>query len=1342
MPQNEQIIYEVLLKNLDAFLRGSSKMNSAWQTQIRSAGTLNRAVARAGTAVTDNQRKIAEAANRASAILAKQASSQTKNQAGLVKAYNQTIRLIVKLQKEEEQAAAAQQNLREQMIKGSLSGFQFSKMLDSVISRIAASNVDVGKLSLGITVVSSALRLFGSILNFVGKAAQNLAQFGLKVLKSAFNALTAPIRNAIENLKQFVNRVLAVASGVLIRDVIFGIVRSIKELSDTVKESIVDLDVLRVRFETLIARQARASGQVENTADAFQLAGDWAKYLSGWIQKLSLQIPVDVTAIGNTLAFAQAMGFGVEQAQELTLSVSTFTTAMGLSSEVMERVILNFGQMKLQGKVTSTEMRDLARGAFFPLDDVLKQVQIDLGRTGESLATIKEEAAAGKISVDAFFNAFNKIVQRDFPEALERFSKTFEGLRIRFLNFVKVVVGQNVFGPLSERIRNLADQLLERLLSEDTLRKAQRLGYALGLAFDQIREAISRVIPAFAEVLKAFGITGSGTEILIKALAYLSAFIRVSADYIAKFLRWIAGIVPGVLEKTANLAKTWGANIVAFIAQGMSSAVHFIVNVMVGISRLLANWLAPGSPPKIAPNIDDWGAAAMNEYLKGFLNADFDILDAIQGPLKEILDIATITEAITDKEAQKIFLEVSKDLIKGIDTFNKTGEKSRKLFEKLRSIGGVLGKELANLLDLQFALADATKAAEEAQRRYNEAVEATQRARGNVHKLTREYNQLIRSGASAEAIQRKLAEVNAAEVGLDAAKKQEAAAKDANEEAQKQLDLIQQQVELQQRLLDALIELSRAQAEIVKPEKDTGGGGAEELPEAEPVPEVPPVPVPGGELAAPEFPDIDSIFADAEARVREFFQNLAKIVREKWDSIFGENGTLGSKFKELRKLWAIIWPQLVNLAKAAWFLLQQVVGAAVDTIKQKLEEMKESGVDVKTIFKVIGVVVGAVFLAIAGSVVGFVNGILTAIQTFAEGLDRIVEGIKSIGEGIDQFITGIKETVLGFVRGDMDRLKEGFSTLVEGIINIVGGGLDLLLGIFEATLGTVLAFVFGFVEGVIAFFVNLYKRLVGGSIVPDMMKDIYDTFSTWLTNTWNKVVEIFENIYNTIVQWLTDAYNWIVTKVQDLYNEWSQKFDDIWQKVEDIFSDVYDSVTTWIQDTYDDLKDVLEDIQTKWDEIWNSLKTTLETVWNTIRDNIVTPMITKFNEFIEVLESIAHWIGEVISAVATLNLDKLARLFGLVRSGGGGDSPDGGQFGGLFPSRYPFIAGEHGIPELIVPQTAMRVIPMARVAASDRYSGMMGGNQVYMNFGGVVIANDMDEQMFYSRVRQAVREAL
>ena len=69
-------------------------------------------------------------------------------------------------------------------------------------------------------------------------------------------------------------------------------------------------------------------------------------------------------------------------------------------------------------------------------------------------------------------------------------------------------------------------------------------------------------------------------------------------------------------------AKEWGVDTIPQFAAGMMAAINVVIGAIKAIGSVLADWLMPHSPPKVAPDIDTWGEQTGEQYGIGIGRAD------------------------------------------------------------------------------------------------------------------------------------------------------------------------------------------------------------------------------------------------------------------------------------------------------------------------------------------------------------------------------------------------------------------------------------------------------------------------------------------------------------------------------------------------------------------------------------------------------------------------------------------------------------------------------------------------------------------------------------------------
>lgn len=201
-----------------------------------------------------------------------------------------------------------------------------------------------------------------------------------KTLVNAFKSLIALpfnfLKNAFDTLKTSLQRIFDIVVGTSLSRGLQNLANSFKELGKTVFDAGTEFQLVEIRLNALIKRELSGAGY--SMADSMRMAKEETKELVDWITRLSVQSIFEAEDILNMHALGMSYGFTSQMASELTESILNFATGMGLSDVEMKRIIENFGQMRQQGKITGTELRDLARGAFVPVGAVLEQMGVDL----------------------------------------------------------------------------------------------------------------------------------------------------------------------------------------------------------------------------------------------------------------------------------------------------------------------------------------------------------------------------------------------------------------------------------------------------------------------------------------------------------------------------------------------------------------------------------------------------------------------------------------------------------------------------------------------------------------------------------------------------------------------------------------------------------------------------------------------------------------------------------------------------------------------------------------------------------------------------------------------------
>jgi len=214
----------------------------------------------------------------------------------------------------------------------------------------------------------------------------------------------------------------------------------------------------------------------------------------------------------------------------------------------------------------------------------------------------------------------------------------------------------------------------------------------------------------------------------------LSNILSRNADRIANFFRVLATLFTGFLgvvrtffgalsaRFSANFgdmsknAEGYGRNITISLARGMISAAVAVVRALNIIGQTITHWLQPHSPPLILPDLDLWGAGAMDVYLEGWTQADFSIFDDLGRILeKHLRDIAP------DDSTSLVpnLLGMRQALADLITQVRETGAVGVDTFTKLEQITGPLPETVLNYAKALLELEAANTAVNQAQTQFD-----------------------------------------------------------------------------------------------------------------------------------------------------------------------------------------------------------------------------------------------------------------------------------------------------------------------------------------------------------------------------------------------------------------------------------------------------------------------------------------------------------------------------------------------------------------------------------------------------------------------------------------------
>lgn len=217
---------------------------------------------------------------------------------------------------------------------------------------------------------------------------------------------------------------------------------------------------------------------------------------------------------------------------------------------------------------------------------------------------------------------------------------------------------------------------------------------------------------------------------------------------------------------------------------------------------------------------------------------------------------------------------------------------------------------------------------------------------------------------------------------------------------------------------------------------------------------------------------VDQAWAQIQTIVTTIINAVEAIIRSVLTVV---SGFIDAHGAEIAAFIQRAWTQIGMIINLALTLINEVITRVLGAIKQFIDQH------------------GAEILAILTTAWNLIQALIQTVLNLIEGIIRVA---------------------LAIIRGDWELAWTEVKTLVDNLLNDIR---DLIVTAFEFIKAQVTLFV----NTVIQWFTNLYNRLVGGSIVPDMVNGII----RWFTQLWERVQEIVVRLVNRAIDLFNDLKN-------------------------------------------------------------------------------------------------------------------------------------------------------------------------------------------------------------------------
>lgn len=410
-----------------------------------------------------------------------------------------------------------------------------------------------------------------------------------------------------------IGRIGEIAGGILAAGALVQLGQGILSLGSNAINATAQMQAFEMGLQTLVTREIRAADATLSLDDAFAQAGPRAQELSAALRDIAIASPYELGQVQDTFRLAMAFGFASDEAQSFTRGLLNMAAGVGASNEMLGRMAYNFAQIRMQGRVTAVDIRQLAM-AGLDLNAVLKDIGAQFGVTINDHNDFNRAIAEGKIKWEDFAEAFEKYADKNFGGAAERMSRTFAGLKSTFSD-IFLLFSPAVFGPALQAFTDFANEILNRVLALADSGVLEEWGKNLG-------DSMTGAMDKLRQIIRLFDLVKTGA---LTAGEAFTIFFTGSVDNYNSFM----GMLDNVRQNIGNVIRALFAGMGAaggglFAGLSIASLAGPLMTILGGLGPALAglgaswgSWLFTGLLVELSTISPALGGAFFRMFMIG-----------------------------------------------------------------------------------------------------------------------------------------------------------------------------------------------------------------------------------------------------------------------------------------------------------------------------------------------------------------------------------------------------------------------------------------------------------------------------------------------------------------------------------------------------------------------------------------------------------------------------------------------------------------------------------------------------------------------------------------------------
>jgi TP901 family phage tail tape measure protein len=721
------------------------------------------------------------------------------------------------------------------------------------------------------------------------------------------------------------------------------------------------------------------------------------------------------------------------------------------------------------------------------------------------------------------------------------------------------------------------------------------------------------------------------------------------------------------VSATTLTEKMWqfGRGLILAFARGMAAAISAIIQVLNAIGRVISKWLKPGSPPRLLPDLDKWGAEAMTAYMEGWASADFGVFnrlaDKIESFIRSVTDAA---DAAGKQNLVETIIGTRQAIARAVNDVKRFGKITTSSMNKIFKAMGKTTKEVRRFIKAIVEVKVATELVGKAQAEVNRIMKEYEKALKPIDKrlkqISRRQSEVsdalrimeleeILADPRAPELVRELAGLEMEAIGLEGDARDLEDVKDTQlEVAEAELEAAELRLEAAEEELkaaEALLDVTIKNNELLQEMKDAAEEAAKKLKDASSLDVGGIAGFDEGDIEIPGFDEdenpFENVFEDLDV------DSLADSVTDGFNSlvadIMKEFAPLEEQWGELGDTWAPIFERF-----AAW--LETVWNPSVDSMLTRMSDWQEKAAELgdtieeklnSVIYELGGILVDLGLIDPFGPLL---QASVTTIGPFSKVGKKIEEVKESFKSWVEETDAG-KAVFLGIgvpiasliargraLKGVIEPLKNAWETLKESL----SGSIDILRRTWEESeglqqvvgfLGKAIAFTFGtIIATVIAVVIGLVNGLARAiEFAAPFIGGVIESIALTISG----VISIIEGVIN-VIKAIFAVFRGDTEEANTLLiDAWNGIAEGITSIVKALFVGIVSIFGIFIGAIAGMVLGFVEGVIEFFVHLYDVL------VGNSIVSDIKDGMIDGFQEMIDsVLEAVSGWVTDLI-ALAT-----------------------------------------------------------------------------------------------------------